>query len=217
MRTQIALVLLFVAAGPLVGCSGSALSDGDLTRLCELNVRCSGGVVTQESCEAATRESREAARMAGCAVYFGAAGRCAIRTDSCGSSDCDDGRLATCLASRRDAGPGHDAGHVEFGDSGFVTPSAVRLGVGGAIEILHDGRWGPICDDGFAMTEADVACRHLGFTGATSFSTITGESAEFWLDDVSCTGGEQFLDQCTHSEWGSHNCSSSETQAVECF
>ena len=56
-----------------------------------------------------------------------------------------------------------------------------------------------------------------GFTGATSFSTITGESAEFWLDDVSCTGGEQFLDQCTHSEWGSHNCSSSETQAVECF
>jgi hypothetical protein len=227
MRTSIACLVLVLAAVTLVGCSGSTLSDADVTRLCELNVRCSGGAISQAACESITRDQREAARAAGCAVYFGAAGRCAIRSDSCGlDSDCADhaARLESCLDTRGDTGPGRDAGPIimlndsgTFRDSAVVTPSSVRLGVGGAIEILHDGRWGPICDDGFSMTEAEVACRHLGFAGAAGYSTITGSSSDFWLDDVSCLGSEQWLDQCSHSGWGAHNCSASETQAVECF
>jgi hypothetical protein len=220
MRTQISLLLLVSAAVTSFGCSGSRLSDADLTRLCQLQVRCSGGFLTQDACETATRESRDDAAAAGCAAYFGAAGRCAIRTDSCGvDSSCADHveHLQSCLTPRGDAGSGHDAGRVELLDSGTVTPSMLRIGEGGAVEVFHDGRWGPICDDGFGQEEADVVCRHLGFTGATSFSTITGASADFWLDDVSCTGAEVVIDQCSHSDWGSHNCSASETQAVVCF
>jgi hypothetical protein len=218
MRRTIALSSFLFAAVTAGGCSGSPLSEADVTRLCTLTVRCSGGGLTQEACETSTREERDAAAAAGCANLFGAVGRCAIRADSCGlDSTCTDQsrRLEACLTPRVDAGA-RDA-HVDFPDSGAVTRSELRLGEGGAIEILHEGRWGPICDDGFAMNEANVACRHLGFTGATSYSTITGASADFWLDDVSCTGGEAFLDQCSHSAFGVHNCSASETQAVVCF
>lgn len=33
----------------------------------------------------------------------------------------------------------------------------------GTIEVLHNGRWGTICDDNFNETNADVICRMLGY------------------------------------------------------
>ena len=217
MRTQLTLLFLLVTSVGAFGCGGSRLSDADVTHLCTLLVRCGGG--SQTVCEADVRQQRDAAAAAGCAANFGAAGRCAIRADACGTDpSCADAnqRLLTCaMTSTRDAGLPRDSGPRD--DASLpATRSMIRLGAGGAIEILHEGRWGPICDDGFTITEANVACRHLGFSGAVSFSTITGAAADFWLDDVSCTGTEEFLDQCTHSEWGVHNCSATETQAVVC-
>lgn len=35
----------------------------------------------------------------------------------------------------------------------------------GNIEILHDGKWGNICDDEWDLNEAHVICRQLGFAG----------------------------------------------------
>ena len=90
---------------------------------------------------------------------------------------------------------------------------------GASIVILleHDGAVRPVCDDGFGIEEANVACRQLGHQGATGYSTVTGNTDEFWLDDVVCAGNELRLDDCQHLSWGDDNCSRSETQAVTCF
>jgi hypothetical protein len=37
------------------------------------------------------------------------------------------------------------------------------------------------------------------------------------LDDVSCTGHEQNLINCSHKGWGVHNCAHSEDAGVECY
>ena len=38
----------------------------------------------------------------------------------------------------------------------------------GRLEIFIDGEWGTICDDSWGDTEADVACRQLGYSRATN-------------------------------------------------
>ena len=33
----------------------------------------------------------------------------------------------------------------------------------GRLEIFYNGQWGTVCDDGFNVEAADVACNNLGF------------------------------------------------------
>ncbi len=90
-------------------------------------------------------------------------------------------------------------------------------GVPITILLQHDGEVRPVCDDGFGIEEANVACRQLGHQGASGYSTVNGSTNDFWLDDIVCAGNELRLDDCQHLAWGDDNCSSSETQAVTCF
>ena len=90
----------------------------------------------------------------------------------------------------------------------------------GRVEIFHQGVWGTVCDDDWDLNDAKVACRQLGFPGAIKI--LVGEDVEdgqgkIWLTDVSCTGNEPRLENCTHKDWGKAICFHNEDAGVECL
>ncbi|KAL4444036.1 hypothetical protein ABPG75_011773 [Micractinium tetrahymenae] len=94
--------------------------------------------------------------------------------------------------------------------------TAIRLVEGdgdasGRLEVLVDGQWGTVCDDGFENYAADVACRQLGY----SYGGVVAPPDTFprgfnyiALDETNCFSDESSLKQCqlnpngdcTHSE-----------------
>ena len=89
----------------------------------------------------------------------------------------------------------------------------------GRVEVYHNYKWGTVCDDGWDINDAHVACRNAGFARATAAyqSAKFGEgTGEIWLDDVACTGSERYLEDCTSNGWGKENCQHSEDASVAC-
>ncbi|CAC5366311.1 PRSS12 [Mytilus coruscus] len=86
----------------------------------------------------------------------------------------------------------------------------------GRLEIYLNGTWGTVCDDHFSDIDAAVACRQLGYrTGiVVSSNIITDGFGIIWLDDVSCTGTESKLMNCTYTE--KHNCGHNEDVGIRC-
>ena len=71
----------------------------------------------------------------------------------------------------------------------------------GRVEIMYQGIWGTICDDGWDDIDASVACRELGFSHGNAirraqFGPGTGP---VWLRRVSCLGSEIKLSHCIHT------------------
>ena len=88
----------------------------------------------------------------------------------------------------------------------------------GRLEIYLDGVWGTVCDDFWGLTDADVACRQLGFPGAISaprYAAFGQGSEPTHLDDVECTGEETDLVSCAHTRY--ENCFHSEDAGVVCI
>lgn len=96
---------------------------------------------------------------------------------------------------------------VQREDSDSSTLSA------GLLEIFLNEEWGMICDTGFDMTDASVACRQMGYRTAISFATGfhspfgIGENGSIWLSNIDCRdpNGLHLL-SCAHRKVGTHDC-----------
>ena len=90
----------------------------------------------------------------------------------------------------------------------------------GRLEIYHNNAWGTICDDGFGIMDANVACKQLGYTTARFYYRHVDdghESKKIWLEDLHCSGFESSLTSCYHRGWGVHDCKHSEDIGVSCY
>ena len=88
----------------------------------------------------------------------------------------------------------------------------------GRLEIYHAGQWGTVCDsrDAFGAVDARVACRQLGYATGTVADDIFAGSGPIWLDEVGCTGEEERLTACAHSDWGARECLHYQDVGVSC-
>ncbi|XP_075999380.1 scavenger receptor cysteine-rich domain-containing protein DMBT1-like [Genypterus blacodes] len=116
----------------------------------------------------------------------------------------------------------HNCGHSE--DAGVICSNAqIRLAgptrCAGRVEILHNNHWGTVCDDEWDIKDARVVCRELvcgTAREAKSGAHFGPGSGVIWLDNVACSGDENSLFQCSHPNFGTHNCGHSEDAGVIC-
>ncbi|XP_039251919.2 uncharacterized protein LOC120329374 [Styela clava] len=90
----------------------------------------------------------------------------------------------------------------------------------GRVEILHNGTWGTICDEGWDNTDAGVVCRMLGYDRAYAYCcAIHGEgSGPIWLSGIGCDGTENNIASCKNLGWGNHSsCTHNNDASVYCI
>ncbi|KAJ8032677.1 Neurotrypsin [Holothuria leucospilota] len=89
----------------------------------------------------------------------------------------------------------------------------------GRVEIYYDGQWGTVCDDYWDDADATVVCRQLGlgeFGLVIEQPQFPKGSGKIMLDDVDCTGQENFLVNCSSRPWKENDCRHSEDAGVRC-
>ncbi|XP_030632688.1 scavenger receptor cysteine-rich type 1 protein M130-like [Chanos chanos] len=101
---------------------------------------------------------------------------------------------------------------------------SVRLVDGGSrcagrVEVLHEGQWGAVCDDGWDIIDSMVVCRELGCGVAVEAkrnSQFGPGSGPIWMDEVNCSFSDITLKNCRSDGWGKHNCEDEDHAGVIC-
>ncbi|KAK8742142.1 hypothetical protein OTU49_002138, partial [Cherax quadricarinatus] len=136
----------------------------------------------------------------------------------CNDNKCID--MTLVCDGRRDCKEGEDekcASQLNF-DVRLVNGSGPHEG---RVEVRVFGRWGPVCDDMWGVSDGDVVCQQLGFTtGAKEVfqnSRFGWGSGQYLMDDLNCNGKEASLAECDFAGWNRHDCTESEAAGVLCY
>ena len=73
---------------------------------------------------------------------------------------------------------GQDSGELRLVNRNGQTSSSFTI-TAGRLEVYYSGQWGTVCDDNFDQTEADIACRQLGFSGALYYTNVGSSTSSF--------------------------------------
>jgi len=89
----------------------------------------------------------------------------------------------------------------------------------GRLEVFYANQWGTVCDDGFTDAAARVVCYSLGF-GYVGWKVDNNQYSVgdglIWLNNINCTGTEQYIGECSHGDWRVHSCKHQQDVAVSC-
>ncbi|NXN91308.1 DMBT1 protein, partial [Rhinopomastus cyanomelas] len=121
----------------------------------------------------------------------------------------------------------HNCQHVEDASvecSAVSSFAPVRLVGGpgpcaGRVEVLHDEKWGTVCDEGWDFEDARIVCRQLDCGAAVSAprgAHFGRGEGPIWLDNVLCAGTEAALSECRSKGWGAHACGHGQDAGVVC-
>ena len=91
----------------------------------------------------------------------------------------------------------------------------------GRVEILHEGVWGTICNNGFEDSIAVVLCRMYGYSDGITVNDaahVFGQgTGPIHLDTVHCSGQEYDIRECSFPGFGVHTCNHSQDAGIRCF
>ncbi|XP_064159280.1 scavenger receptor cysteine-rich domain-containing group B protein-like [Anguilla rostrata] len=109
---------------------------------------------------------------------------------------------------------------IRLSNSGAIRVVNGSSGCQGRVELFHAEQWGTVCDDGWDLPDAQVACRQLGCgpaAGAKVLGYFGYGSGPILLDNMDCRGNEEQLMDCFHLGWGQHNCGHHEDAGIICL
>ncbi|MXQ98556.1 hypothetical protein E5288_WYG002193 [Bos mutus] len=142
-----------------------------------------------------------------------------------GGPDCSHGNMASVICSGNQAQvlPQSNDSRSEPAGSAASEESApycsgsrqFRLVDGGShcagrAEILDQGSWDTICDDGWDLGDTHVVCSLIEGCGealnAMGSAHFGAGSGPIWLDNLNCTRKESHVWRCPSWGWGQHYC-----------
>lgn len=148
-----------------------------------------------------------------------------LTIDECIFSEADE----SCLSHTSDAivfcgntdSPPFAEGSLRLIDAeGAPAISESGSGITGRLEIFVAGSWAPVCKEGFSSGSASVACKQMAFSGHSGSSScaIKGLCGAVppHVSEVSCSGSEKSLLDCSLSSGGDVFCAPEESLVLSC-